>query len=245
MTADEIAKLRRTAENPLARPSERVEARRRRIDCICASQIRNLRWKNFHNDRHGSNLLRVRFEIYGIQVDENLSPCSSKWMPSPILYSVNPWISVDITERYRGKKFFCWVSEFFDATSAATSSAASLIAPSSSPQRIYRTLQEDCNHEDRHSALIKGYKKTFRRLAREWLSDGSLNRDQHDEIVASITGNSWRIWRPVLYVIPTHCVHGTARLRSVPNTSRAAYGPEMQIKDLERTEFDIIELKIS
>ncbi|MFT2095680.1 hypothetical protein ACMS1Z_13615 [Acidiphilium multivorum] len=29
MTDDEIAKLRRTAENPLARPSERVEARRR------------------------------------------------------------------------------------------------------------------------------------------------------------------------------------------------------------------------
>ncbi len=29
MTADEIAKLRRAAENPLARPSERVEARRR------------------------------------------------------------------------------------------------------------------------------------------------------------------------------------------------------------------------
>ena len=32
MTADEIAKLRRTAENPLARPSERVEARRRLVD---------------------------------------------------------------------------------------------------------------------------------------------------------------------------------------------------------------------
>ena len=32
MTADEIAKLRRAAENPLARPSERVEARRRLVD---------------------------------------------------------------------------------------------------------------------------------------------------------------------------------------------------------------------
>ena len=31
-TADEIEQLRRTAENPLARPSERVEARRRLVE---------------------------------------------------------------------------------------------------------------------------------------------------------------------------------------------------------------------
>jgi len=32
MTDDVIAELRRTAENPLARPSERVEARRRLVE---------------------------------------------------------------------------------------------------------------------------------------------------------------------------------------------------------------------
>ena len=32
MTDDETAELRRTAENPLARPSERVEARRRLVE---------------------------------------------------------------------------------------------------------------------------------------------------------------------------------------------------------------------
>ncbi len=32
MTDDEIAELRRTAENPLARPSERVAARRRLVE---------------------------------------------------------------------------------------------------------------------------------------------------------------------------------------------------------------------
>lgn len=32
MTEDEIAELRRTAENPLARPSERVEARRKLVE---------------------------------------------------------------------------------------------------------------------------------------------------------------------------------------------------------------------
>lgn len=32
MTDDEIETLRRTAENPQARPSERVEARRRLVD---------------------------------------------------------------------------------------------------------------------------------------------------------------------------------------------------------------------
>ncbi len=32
MTDDEIAELRRTAENPLARPSERVDARRKLVE---------------------------------------------------------------------------------------------------------------------------------------------------------------------------------------------------------------------
>lgn len=165
-------------------------------------------------------------------------------MAGAILYSTNPWFAVDVATRYRGGRFFAWVSEYFDARSAPPGSAAALIAPSSTPCRIYRTLLEDTTHQDQHSALIKDYKKKFSRLAKDWLSDGSLTRDQHDEIIASLRGPTWTVWRPVLYVIPRNVVESTGRLISVPRPSRAAHGPELQVRDLRRDEFDIIELAI-
>jgi hypothetical protein len=160
----------------------------------------------------------------------------------PILYSTQPWFAAEIATKYRGGVHFAWVSECFDISSAPAGSAAALIAPTSSPRRIYRDLQEACTAEDSHNAAIVRYKKTFQRLAREWLGDGSLTKDQGDEIIASVRAPSWRIWRPVLYVIPSDPVVAAGRLISVPRRDRAAYGPELQINDLRRHEFDIIEL---
>jgi hypothetical protein len=116
-----------------------------------------------------------------------------------------------------------------------------MIGVSSIPKQIYFRLHQDVRTEDKHSALIKGYKKKFRRLAKMWLGERSITSDQHDEIIASVNSTSWRIWRPVLYVIPRQNIHP---LRIVPVTrpGRAAYGPELQIVDLQRHEFDIIEI---
>lgn len=162
-------------------------------------------------------------------------------MAGPVLYSTNPWFAHDIAMRYRGGKHFVWCSEFFDPTAAPAGSAATAIAPSSSPSGIYSTLKNDCEREDRHSALIKGYRKTFRRLANEWWADGSITKEQHDEIDSVAKTTSWRIWRPQLYVIPRHPIESTSRLKSVCHRHRAAYGPELQILDLAQHEFDIIE----
>ena len=63
------------------------------------------------------------------------------------------------------------------------------------------------------------------------------------EIFAAIHGKAWNIWRPVLYVIPRAPIEKSGRLRAVPHMSRAAYGPELQIVDLRRDEFDWIELE--
>lgn len=166
-------------------------------------------------------------------------------MPSPILYSTNPWFAVDVSTKYCGGVFFAWVSEYFDARTAPLGSVAAMIAPSSTPCRIYRMLLEEANYPDDHSNLIRGYKKTFSRLAKEWLASSTVSRDQYDEIIASIRQSSWRLWRPVLYVIPRDVVESTGRLRSVPRPGRAAHGPELQVIGIHRDEFDIIELAIT
>jgi hypothetical protein len=120
-----------------------------------------------------------------------------------------------------------------------------MIAPTANPCRIYRNLLEECRGTDAHSPLINGYKKTFTRLAKKWLSDSSLSKDHYDEIVVRVRSGTWTVWRPVLYVIPREPIEKAGRLISVPRRDRAAHGPELQIADLQRDEFDIIELAIS
>jgi hypothetical protein len=125
---------------------------------------------------------------------------SREWL-GQFFYSANPWFATDVAVKYRNGRFFAWVSEYFDADHAPAGSAGSLIAPSSNPRKIYEDLLHDCNAEEQHSEPIKRHKKTFIRLARGWLAGGEINQDQYDEILASVKTPSWRIWRPVLYVL--------------------------------------------
>jgi hypothetical protein len=162
-------------------------------------------------------------------------------MPGPVLYSANPWFATDVALKYRGGNFFAWLCEYFDTDFAPPGSAGSLIAPSSNPRKIYEDLLHDCAAEERHSRVIKGHKKTFARLAKEWLAAGEINDDQYAEIIANVRAPSWRIWRPVLYVIPKAGII-PARIKEVRMKDRAAYGPEFQILDLKQHEFDIVNL---
>ena len=133
-----------------------------------------------------------------------------------------------------------WCSEYFDSSGAPAGSPGSAIAPSSNPYGIFKTLRSDCEHEDKHSLLIKRYKKTFSRLADKWLADGTITAVQRNEIIAVVKSGSWKIWRPIMYIIPKDPILSAGRLISVPYGARAAYGPEMQILDLMPHEFDII-----
>jgi hypothetical protein len=143
-------------------------------------------------------------------------------MAGPVLYSANPWFATDVAVKYCHGRHFAWVSEYFDADQAPAGSAGALIAPSSNPRKIYEDL-------------------LYERLARGWLAAGEINQDQHDDILASVRTPSWRIWRPVLYVIPKHGINA-ARIKEVRRKDRAAYGPEYQIVDLQASEFDIVDL---
>jgi hypothetical protein len=142
--------------------------------------------------------------------------------------------------KYRNGSHFVWCSEHYDPTSAPAGSSAAAIAPSSSPKGIYDTLKGDCAREDKHSSLLSGYRKTFKRLANVWVANGEITASQRDEIIATVRSTSWRIWRPLLFVIPLEPVR--SRLKAVPHPQRAAYGPEWQIEDLQIAEFDVIEL---
>ena len=162
-------------------------------------------------------------------------------MAGPILYSTNPWIAHVFSKKYLSGIHFVWCSEYFDPKAAPPGSAESAIAPSSSPKGIFDTLKNDCEREDLHSALIKGYKKTFLRLAKTWLADSTIDKNAYDEIAATVKSKSWKIWRPLLYVIPREKIEISGRLKIVPHKNRAAYGTELQIADLYKDEFDTIE----
>lgn len=159
-----------------------------------------------------------------------------------VYYSVNPWISTDIAHRYLQGRHFAWVCEYFDSErEAPNGSAGALIAPSSNPRKIYEDLHHEYSAQEEHTRVIKDHRKTFCRLAKAWLGDGTIGQEQHDEIVASVRAHSWRIWKPVLYVIPKTGID-PARVMEVARRDRAGYGPEFKIVDLAPNEFDIVDL---
>jgi len=135
---------------------------------------------------------------------------------------------------------YVWCSECFDASSASKYTPASLIAPSSSPAEIYRELKRDVDGNDRHSAKITAQKATFTSLAVQWESAGEITPSQRDDIIYMLENAPFSHWRPLLFVIPRMVV--APRLKIVPYNKRASYGPEYIVEDLQRHEFDIIEL---
>jgi hypothetical protein len=104
-------------------------------------------------------------------------------MMSLFFYSTNPKFSHMVAEKYLNRKHFVWCSDKYDPGGA----------PSSSPCELFITLLKDCEGEDTHSSLIRNYKKTFKRLAAKWASDGTINSDARDEIIAQINSKSWNI----------------------------------------------------
>ena len=162
-------------------------------------------------------------------------------MAGPILYSTNPFMSFDICRNYRNGKHVIWCSEVFDPTSQATLTRGAMVAPTSSPCALAKSLFHEVSNEDRHSGHIKRYRTTFRRLATVWAADGSLTPAQAQDIKDLVAQQSYRIWRPLVYVVPRAPLEAVGRLHEVPVKDRAGHGPEFRIQDLRTDEFDIME----
>jgi hypothetical protein len=161
-------------------------------------------------------------------------------MPPPLLYSTNVFLKLLIQEQFRGDVHYAWCSESFDSTTRPRYSLSSLVAPSSNPADIYRELKEAVQRSDRHCYKIAEQKLSLKKLAVDWEAAGEISTGDKDEIVYRVDNASFDAWRPLIYIIPRALVQ--PRIQAVPAAGRASLGPEYIIADLQRSEFDVIEL---
>ena len=115
-----------------------------------------------------------------------------------------------------------------------------LCSASSNPADIYRELRRDVNSKDKHSGKINAQKTSLKKLAVDWHAMGEISLAQRDDITYIVDYATFDDWRPIIYVIPRAPV--ASRLKLVPAHLRAGIGDEFIIEDLQRSEFDIIEL---
>lgn len=101
-------------------------------------------------------------------------------------------------------------------------------------------LKADVDKKDEHSSKINDQKATFKSLAIEWHINGKITDEQKDEIIYMADNSPFDYWRPLVYVIPRPPVE--SRMQLVPINKRAGFGNEYIIPDLNRHEFDLIEL---
>ena len=165
-------------------------------------------------------------------------------MAGPVLYSTNPRFTEIVCDHYRSGRYgLLWCSEFFDPSAHGALSHAALIAPSSSPKPLYYDVLNAVRKSDHGNQKLREYRKTFAKLARDWLSKGEITRFQHDEIIALVKRFPFTIWEPRLFILPRDAVTANRHLQPVPAAKRAGVGMEYQVLDLPRAEFDIIILE--
>lgn len=161
-------------------------------------------------------------------------------MPPPLLYSTNVFLKLLVQERFRGNVHYAWCSESFDSSTLSRYSLSSQVAPSSNPADIYRELKLAVQKKDQHSYKINEQKLSLKNLAVTWEAAGEISSDDKEEIVYRVDNAAFDDWRPLIYIIPRALV--PPRIQTVPPDRRASFGPEYIIADLQRSEFDIIEI---
>ncbi len=158
----------------------------------------------------------------------------------PVFYSTNAWIKYFINENYRKGKPYVWCSECFEGHRKPVSGMPPM-ARSSSPLQIYRELLDDVASNDAHSSKIAQQQHSLNSLAVKWQAAGEIGKVEFEEIIALANRPVSNIWRPVIYVIPQDAIH-PSRIDVVHPKDRAgAVGREYIIKDLNTSEFDILE----
>ncbi|HLP97999.1 MAG TPA: hypothetical protein VK149_06105 [Sideroxyarcus sp.] len=159
-------------------------------------------------------------------------------MSGPFLYSTNPFIKLLIQERYRNDEHYVWCAESFDANKQPGFTAASLVAASSNPASIYKELRMGCQKGEKHCSKIKEVRASLKALAVAWEAAGEITEDDKQEIILLADDPDPMYWQPLIYVIHKERVQD--RLENVPLVSRASWGKEFVLKNMKRTEFDII-----
>jgi hypothetical protein len=163
-------------------------------------------------------------------------------MAAQILYSTNTRMKLLIAEKYRKDVHYAWCGDCFDSSKVGAYSMQALTAPSSDPCAIYKQLSLDVQRSDKHSSKIKEQKLSLAKLAVDWKTKGEISTEDEEEIIYMMEHSDFSYWKPLLYVISRPSID-PARIKSVPIGSRASFGAEYIISDLQRGEFDIVELE--
>jgi hypothetical protein len=160
-------------------------------------------------------------------------------MPSPFLYSTNPWIKFDIYQRYRGERHWVWCSDFYDARKYYLHRGAGRMPPSSNPAEIYENLKASVDRPDFHCPTIVRVQLSLKERALEWVKDGSLTHIDAQDIIYQLDHAAITDWRPLLYVV--HRASVESRLVEVPPDKRAnPTSMEWTLADLAPPEFDVL-----
>jgi hypothetical protein len=154
-----------------------------------------------------------------------------------VLYSTKTWLAYIIAQQYYRSEHFVWCTPYFDASAVAEIDYA--VPPSSSPCDIYRTLRDDVQRNDAHSAKINSDKLGIQRGAHKMAERGVIDEDQRSDIVSIVDGSVPQDHRPLILVIPFGLVQNV--LTAVPVSQRAhRLSVEFIIERLPRTCFDVI-----
>jgi len=145
-----------------------------------------------------------------------------------------------IQQRFRLDIHYVWCSESFDASANSRYSPLSMVPPSSNPADIYKQLKQDVERKDNHSYKIAEQKASQKKLAIDWHHAGEISAAAKDEIIYMVDNSPFDYWRPLLYLIPR--INVETRIKIVPIQLRAGLANEYILPDLNRSEFDIIEL---
>ena len=157
-----------------------------------------------------------------------------------LLYSVNTWLSYNISIRYYGGVHYVWCSPVFSIKNHPGFQATP--PPTSCPSDIYHNLSEEVLRRDGHSAKIKENRLGLVTGAqikhrKEIITDGELS--EIEEIIAAA---DYSDFRPILYLIPFAGV--SHLLKEVPVMKRAhPLSQEYVIEELPTELFDAIELE--
>lgn len=137
------------------------------------------------------------------------------------------------------RKHYVWCSPTFDASAIERYKTGYAQPPSSDPVSIYRDLLDGVRRRDEHHALVKRHKTTLRAVILDFFTARHLTPAAAREAISYLESTAITDWIPIIYVIPFGPV--SDRVLSVPRKDRASWSPEYVIRDLQSTEFSVIE----
>lgn len=156
-----------------------------------------------------------------------------------VLYSTNTYLAYHINEIYYDSKHFVWCSPVFNPNVLSEEDPRRRIPPSSSPYNIYKTLKEDVEKADLHSAKIRDNKEGLMKGAGIMYRNEIIDLKTKATIEKIIKTATINDFIPLLYVIPYQLVAN--KINTVEVSDRAnPLSEEYQIIDLLKGEFDII-----